>query len=78
MLPSAGMLGAVAQVRGPISALPDPCAWYSLFHALWWRQDEAERVKLNEKKCAGAPALPLLLGEEGYTIIIRLLTAKVW
>lgn len=27
MLPSAGMLRALSQVRGLISALPDPCAW---------------------------------------------------
>ena len=30
-----------------------------------------------KKVCRGAAALSLLLGEEGYTVIIELLTAKV-
>lgn len=49
----------------------------SSFLTVWWQQDEAARVKVNEKVCGGAAALSLLLGEEGYTIIVKLLTAKV-
>lgn len=30
-----------------------------------------------KKVCGGAAALSLLLGEEGYTVIVKLLTAKV-